>query len=93
MNQNLLTREEFASIQQVQAGTSRLLEGAARRGAFIRVIKNSKPIGVLLPNTTFESLAEDLAALSSNAYLRNLAESRKQGGRYSAKTVKRLLGL
>ncbi|MBI4268290.1 type II toxin-antitoxin system Phd/YefM family antitoxin [Candidatus Uhrbacteria bacterium] len=86
-------QEEFASIQEVQAGTSKLLERAAKRGSYIRVIKNSKPIGVLMPNSTFESLTEDLLAMSSPRYLRNIAKARAEKRRYSSKQVKKMLGL
>ncbi|MBI4239473.1 type II toxin-antitoxin system Phd/YefM family antitoxin [Candidatus Uhrbacteria bacterium] len=85
--------EEFANIQEVQAGTSKLLDRAAKRGTYIRVIKNSKPIGVLMPNETFERLTEDLLALSSPPYLQAIAQARKEKKRYSSKQVKKMLGL
>lgn len=85
--------EEFASIQEVQAGTSRLLEKAAARGAYIRVIKNSKPVGVLMPTVTFERFTEDLLALSSPDYLRNIKRARAEKKRYSSKQAKKMIGL
>lgn len=93
MQKYVLDKEEFASIQEVQAGTSKLLARAGARGAFIRVLKNSKPVGVLMPNATFESLMEDLLALSSPRYLANIHAARKERKRYSARQVKRMLGL
>ncbi len=93
MRQKLFQREEFASIQEIQAGTSKLLKGAETRGSFIRVLKSSKPIGVLMPNSTFDSLTEDLLALSSPAYLTNIKKARTERRRYSARDVKKILGI
>ena len=93
MRQKLFQREEFASIQEIQAGTSKLLRGAEARGSFIRVIKSSKPIGVLMPNSTFDSLTEDLLALSSPAYLRNIKKARTERKRYSSKEIEKMLGI
>lgn len=94
MNKKRLQQyEEFASIHEVQAGTSKLLEKAAQRGTYIRVIKNAKPIGVLMPNSTFDRLTEDLLALASPAYLQNIKKAREDKKRYSSHQVKKLLGL
>lgn len=92
-NQRFQQHEEFASIHEVQAGTSKLLEKAAHRGTYIRVIKNAKPIGVLMPNVTFDRLTEDLLALSSPAYLQNIKKARADAKRYSSHQVKKLLGM
>ncbi|MDP2630802.1 MAG: hypothetical protein Q8P56_05355 [Candidatus Uhrbacteria bacterium] len=93
MRQKLFQREEFASIQQIQAGTSKLLKGAEARGSFIRVLKSSKPIGVLMPNSTFDSLTEDLLALSSPVYLTNIRKARSEKKQYSSREVKKMLGI
>lgn len=93
MRQKLFQREEFASIQEVQAGTSKLLKGAEARGSFIRVIKSSKPVGVLMPNSTFDALTEDLLALSSPSYLTNIKKARIERKQYSSKAVKEMLGI
>lgn len=93
MRQKLFQREEFASIQQIQAGTSKLLRGAEARGSFIRVLKSSKPVGVLMPNSTFDSLTEDLLALSSSSYVTKIKKARSERRRYSAKDVKKMLCL
>lgn len=85
--------EDFASIQEVQAGTSRLLEKAAAKGSYIRVIKNSKPVGVLMPTSTFERFTEDLLALSSPAYLLGIKKARAEKKHFSSKQVKKILGL
>lgn len=93
MARDLIQQEEFASVQEVQAGISRILAGAEQRGSFIRVIKNSQPIGVLMPNSVFENLAEDILALGSPSYLLNVYKARKEKKRYSSKEVKKLLGV
>lgn len=93
MPKTLLHREEFASIQELQAGTSRLLDRAAVNGSFIRVLRNSKPVGVLMPNSTFESMSEDLLAMGSPRYLRNIRLARTEKKRSSALQVKKMLGL
>lgn len=93
MHQKLFQREEFASIQQIQAGTSKLLRGAQARGSFIRVLKSSKPVGVLMPNSTFDTLTEDLLALSSPSYVTKIKKARNERKRYSSKEVKKMLGL
>lgn len=91
MSPTLLRKERFASIQQAQAGLSKLLARAELHGAFVRVMRHNKPVGVLLPNKTWESLLEDLAAYSSPTYLRSVATSRQGKKRYTAGQVKRLL--
>lgn len=93
MAKHLLQKEAFAGIQEAQAGLSRLLIKAERNGTFYRVLKNNKPIGVLLSNSTWESVTEDLAALTSPAYLRNIATARREKRRMSLAQVKRQLKL
>lgn len=91
MSLRLLRRERFASIQQAQAGLSKLIARAELQGSFVRVLRHNKPVGVLLPNKTWESLLEDLTAYSSPGYLRSIAAARKGTKRYTAQQVKRLL--
>lgn len=93
MSPTFLRKERFASIQQAQAGLSKLLMRAELRGTFVRLMRHNKPIGVILPNKTWESLLEDLAAYNSPTYLRSIAASRKERKRYTAGRVKRLLKL
>lgn len=93
MPKDLLQKEEFTSIQEAQAGLARLLVRAERTSSFYRVLKNNKPIGVLLPNRTWEGLLEDLAALKSPSYLRNIEAARKERGLISARRARKLLGL
>ena len=93
MFRDLLQKEEFTSIQEAQAGLTKLLARAKKTGTFYRVLRNNKPIGVLLPNRSWESLLEDLAALNSPLYLQNIQVARKERTLLSAKVVRRLLGL
>ena len=93
MSPHLLRKERFVSIQRAQAGLSKLLAQAELQGSFVRVLRHNKPVGVLLPNKTWESLLEDLVAYSSPAYLRTIASARKGKKRYTAQQIKRLLNI
>lgn len=93
MNRQLLIDEKFTSVQEAQAGLARLLEKAETEGGFYRVLKNNKPVGVLLPNKTWESLVEDLVALSSKKYIANIRKARNQRKTYSSADVKKKLKL
>lgn len=84
--------EDFTSIQELQAGATKLLERAGKRGAYYRVLKNNRPIGVLLPNEAWEDFLEDMEALTSVTYQRSIAIARKQKSIPIAK-VKKMLGL
>ena len=91
MNRQLLIDEKFTSIQEAQAGLARLLANAEKEGGFYRVLKNNKPVGVLLPNNTWESLLEDLEALASRKYLAQIRKARNQRKTYSSTEVKKKL--
>ncbi len=91
MQKKLFQREDFASVQEIQAGISKLLKTAESRGSFIRVLKSSKPIGVIMPNATFESLTEDLLALSSPSYCMNIHKARNERKKYSSREIKKIL--
>lgn len=92
MYKQIINDEEFTSIQEAQAGLTRLLSLAAKNGSFYRVMKNNRPMGVLVPDNVWESLMEDLEALSSEAYLKSIREARKSKKLYSAKEVKKIFG-
>lgn len=85
--------EDFTSIQELQAGATRLLERANRNGTYYRVLKNNKPVGVLLSNTAWEDFLEDLEALSSPNYKRSIALAKRQKKRLTVAQVKKHLGL
>jgi len=93
MSPQIITNEEFTSIKQAQAGLTNLLKKASKKGAFYRVLKNNKPVGVLIPNIVWESLIEDLQALSSPRYLKSIQKARASKKRYSAKQVKKILAI
>ena len=84
--------EDFTSIQELQAGVTRLLERADRSGKYYRVLKNNKPVGVLLSNDAWEDFLEDLEALTSPRYQRTIARARKQKP-ISWATAKKMLGV
>lgn len=89
----LITSEDFTSIQKAQAGLTKVFKKAERNGKFVRVLRNNEPVGVLVPNLMWESFLEDLEALSSPNYLKRIAESRADKVRYSSAQVKKMLGM
>ena len=89
----LITNESFTSIQEAQAGLTRLFAKASSRGGFYRVLKNNTSLGVLIPDRVFESLLEDLEALSSPSYLRSIEKTRASKKRMSTSVVKKELGI
>lgn len=89
----LITNEDFTSVQKVQAGVTRILKKAEKDGKFVRILRNNQPVGVLLPNTIWEAFIEDLEAMSSPNYLKRIAKSRADKVRYSSAQVKKMLGL
>lgn len=93
MSRQLIVEEEFTSVQQAQAGISRLFKKASKKKRFFRVMRNQEPLGVLIPNDLWLSLIEDLEALSSSAYLKAISESRKDKKRISSKEAKKRLGV
>lgn len=93
MTRQLIVDEKFTNIQEAQAGLAKLLKKAEKVGAFYRVLKNNKPVGVLLPNKTWESLIEDLEALSSKKYLAQIRRARGEKKTIPASQVKKKLGL
>lgn len=87
----LITNEDFTSVQKVQAGVTRILKKAEKDGKFVRVMRNNEPLGVLVPNRVWESFLEDLEAMSSESYLKRIAKSRADKVRYSSAEVKKML--
>jgi len=85
--------EDFASVQEAQAGITRLFAKAKSKGKFVRVMRNQEPLGVLIPNNIWESFVEDLEALSSPNYLKSIKEARKDKKVYSSEEVDRILGI
>lgn len=93
MKNQLITQQGFASVQEAQAGISRLFNKAKTAGRFFTVLRNQQPLGVLIPQEMWEEIIEDFEALSSQKYLSQIKKSRKDTSRVSAKKVKKDLGL
>jgi len=93
MIQQLINDEKFTNIQKAQAGLTRLFAEAEKSLSFYTVLKNDKPLGALVPRRMWESLLEDLEALSSPNYRKMIARSRADKRRYSAEEVKKRLGM
>lgn len=89
----LIADEDFTSVQKAQAGLTKVFKKAEKDGKFVRVMRNNEAIGVLVPNRVWESFLEDLEALSSESYLKRIAESRADKVRYTSNQVKEMLGL
>lgn len=93
MTRQLIQQEEFTSVQEAQAGISRLFRKARALKKFYRVMRNREPLGVLVPNDLWMSLIEDLEALSSPQYLSEIDKARKDKGRITPREAKQRLGL
>ena len=95
MSPQLITMEDFASVQEAQAGITRLFTRAKEDGKFVRIMRNQTPLGVLIPNDLWDSFLEDFEALSSPNYLKSIAESRKspRSKDISSDEIKRTLGV
>lgn len=89
----LITNEDFTSIQKAQAGLTKVFKKAEKDGKFVRVMRNNEPVGVLVPNGVWESFLEDLEALSSESYLSRIAKSRADKKTYTMEEVKKRLGI
>lgn len=89
----LITNEDFTSVQKAQAGLTKVFKKAAKDGKFVRVMRNNEPLGVLVPDQIWESFLEDLEALSSENYLKRIARSRADKVRYSSDQIKSMLSI
>lgn len=93
MIQQLINDEKFTNIQKAQAGLTKLFAEAEKSSSFYRVMKNDKPLGVLVPDGMWSNLIEDLEAMSSPNYLKKIARARASKIRYSSDEVKKMLGI
>lgn len=93
MLQPLIRDEKFTNIQKAQAGLTRLFRAATKTGSFYRVLKNDEPLGVLIPNSLWEDMIEDMEAMSSPNYLARIAKSRKQKKGKTLEQIEKELGL
>ena len=74
----LLTAQKIISTKHFQSQFASVVREAEKKGNFYNVVRNSESIGVFLPKEIWESLLEDLEALSSPHYLARIAKSRKE---------------
>ena len=93
MIHQLINDEKFTNIQRAQAGLSRIFRSAQKTASIYRVMKNDKPMGVLVPNDLWQSITEDIEALSSPNYRQRIANARREKRRISAKEAKKILKL
>lgn len=93
MTYQLISQEEFTSVQKAQAGITRLFKKAAKNKTFYRVMRNQEPLGVIIPNNTWLSLIEDLEALSSQNYMNRIAQSRRSRKHISASQIEKELNI
>ncbi len=89
----LIANEDFTSIQKAQAGLTKVFKKAEKDGKFVRVMRNSEPVGFLVPVNVWESFMEDLEAMSSQSYLNRIAKSRADKKTYTMEEVKKRLGI
>ncbi len=89
----LISSEDFTSIQKAQAGLTKVFKKAEKDNKFVRVMRNNEPVGFLVPVNVWETLIEDLEAMSSENYLKRIAKSRADRVRYSSAQVKKILGI
>lgn len=93
MIRQLIADEKFTNIQRAQAGLTKLFQKASKTLSFYRVLKNDKPLGILMPQEMWENLLEDMEALASSAYLKRIAASRRDKRTYTIDDVKKTLHL
>lgn len=91
MIQQLINDQKFTNVQGAQAGLTKLFEDADKTGTFYTVLKNDKPLGVLLSKKHWDALTEDLEAMSSANYKKRIAEARKSKIRYTSTQIKKML--
>lgn len=89
----LILDEKFTNIQKAQAGLTRLFRKAAKSRSFYRVLKNDEALGVLIPNPLWESMLEDLEALSSAGYKARIAKARAEKKGKSLQQIEKELKL
>jgi PHD/YefM family antitoxin component YafN of YafNO toxin-antitoxin module len=93
MIQQLINDEKFTNIQTAQAGLTKIFIDAQKTGTFYRVLKNDQPLGVLIPNDLWQSIVEDLEALSSPSYKIKINKARKEKTTIKSSEIKKQLGI
>ena len=92
ITQQLISLQKFASVQQAQAGISKLFKKAEKNSQFYTVLRNQEPLGVLIPQELWEDIIEDMEAMASPNYLKVIAESQATEALISSKQIKKELG-
>lgn len=93
MTQQLIRDEKFTNIQKAQAGLTKLFKKAETTMSFYRVLKNDKPLGVLIPNSLWEDIVEDMEAMSSPNYKAKIAQARKEKNGKTLEQIEKELGI
>lgn len=86
----LLSAQKIISTKHFQTKFASVVKEAEKNGDYYNVVRNSESIGVFLPTRMWESLLEDMEALSSPNYLKKIAQAReetKKGEFYSIDEV------
>ena len=78
MSQVLLQAQKIISTRNFQSQFAKMVKNAEEQGIYYNVVKNGESIGVFLPAHFWESLLEDMEALSSPNYLKSIEEARKE---------------
>jgi len=87
MSQVLLTAQKIISTRNFQSQFAKMVKNAEEQGIYYNVVKNGDSIGVFLPIHFWESLLEDMEALSSPNYLKSIKEARAQFDRGESYTL------
>lgn len=61
----LIIDEIFVSVQEAQAGLTKIIKEAEKKRKIIRVMRNSESLGVIIPNKMFLKFIKLLETLSS----------------------------
>lgn len=92
MIKQLINDEKFTNIQRAQAGLTRLFEEAKKTLSFYRVMRNDQPLGVLVPEDLWQSITEDIEALSSSKFRAKITRARESKKLISSKQIKKEIG-
>lgn len=74
----LLSAQKIISTKHFQTQFAKVVKEAEENGDYYNVVRNSESIGVFLPKRMWESLLEDMEALSSPNYLKKIKKSREE---------------
>ena len=83
----LLQNEGVVNIKELQKSPSRYLVGLTR------ILRGKKTLGYFLSENTFDSLIEDMEAMSSSNYLKSIQKARKSKKLTSLSEVEKKYGI